>query len=184
MPVVYICLTECIHDSTCLSVQYSVPCVSICKCVRNYVRVGGPCTLSQQAAGTLAPASGGSCLSVCPCFRWQGTFSCRIIVLLRRSDAHSSGSAAPGETGLLSLKMEGAPEIKTRMIIHTPSPGAAECVCVYWCMHGVHVWICMQRVCSLQYFGISKAHSSHWNEPEKKGIHCYFYIILPKGMLI
>lgn len=30
----------------------------------------------------------------------------------------------------------------------------------------------------------SKAQGSCWNEPEKKGIDLYFYIILPKGITV
>lgn len=172
--------------------MYFVPCVL--KIIWICTRLGGPLLLSLQAAGTPAPVSGGRCLSACPGFRWQGNFSCHCSASVLRHQ--SSGSAAQRETCLLCQRQEGVPEIqkkknknKTRMLTRTPSQQDVKCV--YLLMHARAHWICMPEcLCaipvSLQYFGIaaSKAPSSQWDEPEKKGSHFYFYIILPKGMLI
>lgn len=94
----------------------SVPYVSLFKWNGNYIHMcmsRRALPMSQQAVATLAPVSG-SCLSVCPCFRWQGAFlvsyHCNASALWHQS----SGSAVHTETGSISLKKESAPEIKKK----------------------------------------------------------------------
>lgn len=81
-----------------------------------------------------------------------------------------------------------SPEIKIRMLIHMASPCwmGADMLMRGCARVNLRAWVCLLYPVFLQYFGIavSKAHSSQWDKPGKKGIHFYFYIMQPKGMLI
>lgn len=167
-----------------------VPCVSICKCVICICAcLGGCCPcLSRPLVHWL------QCLvaAVSLCVPVSGDKVASHVISLFCLSAQTPVfwlSCSPWDR--VALPKEGrCSRDKNKNAYSHARPGRCW-MCVYLFMHrraclNLHDWVCVLSPVSLQYFGIavSKAHSSQWDEPEKKGIHFYFYIILPKGMLI